>query len=84
MGKVYFPRNAPWVNDLVVELLRFPAEKNYDHVDALSLICLMLDHMIKGQEPPEDPDLWRQPTWNDVIDLHQERARRAGGRPQRI
>jgi len=33
MGNVYLPRNAPWVSDLVAELLRFPAGKNDDQVD---------------------------------------------------
>jgi hypothetical protein len=84
MGKVYFPRNAPWVNDLVAEFLRFPAGKNDDQVDVLGLFGRMLDHMVKGQEAPEEqPDIWRQPTWNDVI-VESERRRQGWGRPQRI
>jgi predicted phage terminase large subunit-like protein len=84
MGKVYFPKRAPWAADLVAELLRFPAGKNDDQVDTLSLIGRMLDDMIKGQEPPEEADnIWRPPTWNDVI-VDFESRRRAGGRPRRI
>jgi predicted phage terminase large subunit-like protein len=51
MRKVYFPRNAPWANDLVAELLRFPAGKNDDQVDVLGLFGRMLDRMVKGQKP---------------------------------
>jgi predicted phage terminase large subunit-like protein len=51
MGKVYFPRRAPWATDLVSELLRFPAGKNDDQVDVLSLFGRMLDSLIPGQVP---------------------------------
>jgi len=50
MGKVYFPRNASWTADLVSELLRFPAGKNDDQVDALSLIGRMLAMLVGGDE----------------------------------
>lgn len=38
MGKVLFPRRAPWLADVMGELLRFPAGKNDDSVDVCSLI----------------------------------------------
>lgn len=44
-GKVYFPRNAPWVKDLVAELLSFPNGKHDDQVDVLSLFGRMLNTM---------------------------------------
>jgi predicted phage terminase large subunit-like protein len=53
MGKVYFPKRAPWVTDLVSELLRFPAGKNDDQVDVLSLVGRMLDGLVRGQVPKE-------------------------------
>jgi predicted phage terminase large subunit-like protein len=85
MGKVYFPRNAPWVNDLIAELLRFPAGKNDDQVDTLGLFGRMLDRMIKGQEPPPaEEDVWRRPTWDDVVVEFDRERRAAGGRPRRI
>lgn len=37
MGKVFFPRNAPWKPSLLIQLLRFPAAKHDDGVDVLSL-----------------------------------------------
>lgn len=50
MGKVYLPRKAAWATDLVSELLRFPAGKNDDQVDVMSLIGRMLDDLIGGED----------------------------------
>jgi predicted phage terminase large subunit-like protein len=83
MGKVYFPANEPWVNDLVSELLRFPAGKNDDQVDVLGLFGRMLDDLIAGDKPREETDILRQPTWNDLIVAH-DKNRQSAGRPQRI
>jgi len=38
MGKVFFPKNAPWKGDVLGQLLRFPAGKHDDAVDVFSLI----------------------------------------------
>ena len=88
MGKVYFPRRAPWAADLVSELLHFPAGKNDDQVDVLSLVGRMLDDLIGGEAPQVEEDIWeeicRPPTWDDVISLHDERTRRIAGRSPRI
>lgn len=51
MGKVYLPHNAPWVADLMGEMLTFPAGKHDDQVDALGLIGRMLDTMVAGRVP---------------------------------
>lgn len=51
MGKVYLPHNAPWVSDLIGEMLTFPAGKHDDQVDALGLIGRMLDTMVGGRVP---------------------------------
>jgi hypothetical protein len=61
MGKVYFPRNAPWTTDLVSELLSFPAGKHDDQCDALALLGRLLDDMVAGSRPtaPKKPtDRW--------------------------
>ena len=51
MGKVYMPRNAPWVSDLVTEMLSFPAGRNDDQVDVLGLFGRILDDMARGVMP---------------------------------
>ena len=35
-GSVYLPRTAPWLDDLVAELLAFPAGRHDDQVDSIS------------------------------------------------
>lgn len=52
MGKVLFPRQAPWWPDVENELLKFPYGKNDDIVDTLSLVGTMLDQMAKGRKKP--------------------------------
>lgn len=44
-GKVFFPAHAPWVGDLISELLHFPTGKHDDQVDVLSLFGRMLGTM---------------------------------------
>jgi predicted phage terminase large subunit-like protein len=51
MGKVYLPRNAPWVSDLLGELLNFPAGRHDDAVDALAVIGRMLEDMVGATVP---------------------------------
>lgn len=61
MGKVYLPHNAPWVADLMSELLTFPAGKHDDQIDSLGLIGRMLDTMVGGRAPksaPKPEDRW--------------------------
>ena len=45
-GMVMLPEQAPWLADLEHELLRFPAGKHDDQVDALALIGLHLDKVV--------------------------------------
>jgi predicted phage terminase large subunit-like protein len=59
MGKVYFPARAPWAAELIDELLRFPAGKNDDQVDACSLIGRMLDELVPGSKPVAPPPEYR-------------------------
>lgn len=42
---LYVPTLAPWKADFEAELLRFPAAKHDDQVDALGLIGQLLDHV---------------------------------------
>jgi predicted phage terminase large subunit-like protein len=59
MGRVYFPRWAPWWPDAMEQLLRFPNGSNDDFVDALAYIGLGINQQIgpSGQKarPAEAP-----------------------------
>lgn len=69
MGKVYFPTKAKFTADLERELLRFPAGKNDDQVDALGLIGRMLASMAGGVVPPDtdNPKFPIQQTIDELI-----------------
>lgn len=70
-GKVYFPKNKPWVEGLVTELLQFNAGKHDDQVDALSLLGRMLSEMVKADKPPPPAgDILRQPTVDELFKAH--------------
>jgi predicted phage terminase large subunit-like protein len=43
MGKIFWPRNAPWVDDVYRVLMTFPTGTVDDDVDVLSLFGRMLD-----------------------------------------
>ncbi len=45
MGKVFFPKHAPWKADVLGQMLRFPAGKHDDAVDVMSLIGRGLEHV---------------------------------------
>lgn len=63
MGKVYLPHNAPWIADLLGEMMNFPVGKHDDQVDALGLIGRMLDTMTSGRPIKTDvrpPSKWDQ------------------------
>ena len=47
-GKVYFPKQAEWLDDLVMEMSMFPVGHD-DQVDASGLIGRMLDEMVGGR-----------------------------------
>ena len=44
-GKVRFPKDKRWMDDLLTEMLRFPHGQHDDCVDALAHIGLMLQEM---------------------------------------
>jgi len=55
---LYVPANAPWLEQLIAELLTFPTGRNDDQVDALGLVGQLLDKMFKNKpEEPEKPAL---------------------------
>lgn len=59
-GKVYLPKNAPWVTDFMRELLLFPGGAHDDQVDAIAHLGLMLDSMVGTRaQPPKPKKSWR-------------------------
>lgn len=67
------PRDAPWLSDLIAEMMSFPVGVHDDQVDMLGLIGQLLDRMFKGSLPtphvfkpepghmPETLDEWIAP-----------------------
>lgn len=53
-GKVYFPRQKPWVSDMVGELLKFPNGKHDDFVDPLAYIGLALNEQYGASKVKEE------------------------------
>lgn len=70
MGKVYLPRNAPWLADFLTELHSFPAGRTDDQVDVVGLIGRMLDEMIGARVPdvvePDNRDDYRSREHDDA------------------
>jgi len=56
MGKVILPAYAPWLDELVAELMAFPIGANDDQVDFLSLIGRMLDAMLAPADGKKKDD----------------------------
>lgn len=79
-GKVFLPEDAPWFNDLVDEMMRFPFGSHDDQVDVLSLFGRHLDEMIRGRAKPKEPEAPRGKTFNDID--REDRLRQAGIRPR--
>lgn len=49
MGKVFFPRFAPWYEDAVDQLLTFPGGAHDDFVDFIALIGLGLSEQVRAE-----------------------------------
>lgn len=65
-GRVYLPRHAPWVADMLSELLLFPNGRNDDQVDVCGLFGRVLDSLTKAQMP-EGPAAPKPLTLDDAI-----------------
>lgn len=68
-GKVYLPRNAPWTEALVSELVRFDAGVNDDQVDVMSLFGRLLETMVRASvpKPVTPPKLLQEASFDDLI-----------------
>jgi predicted phage terminase large subunit-like protein len=84
MGKVYFPRNAPWVEKAINELMAFPNGTHDDFVDALAYIGLGLrsQHAPRGAVKPNTGPKIGSFAWlkaNDKSIAEKKRAAALGG-----
>lgn len=69
MGKVKFPRNAPYLAELERELLTFPVGVNDDQCDVLSLFGRMLDQLSSKAPPKANKPYDR---WERAFQQHDE------------
>ena len=53
MGKVFFPKSAPWKHELLSQMLRFPAAKFDDGVDVMSLFGRGLEFVRGNKAKPK-------------------------------
>lgn len=81
MKKLYLPRNAPWTEGLVNEMMRFTGATGDvdDQVDVLSLVGRMLSGMQGGIEPPK-PKEPKKPTLDDLWKEHGRKQSMQSGR----
>jgi hypothetical protein len=75
---LYVPAQAHWYSAFRSELLSFPAGKHDDAVDAIGLVGLLLDQMVKGTkpDPKKDRPITARPTFIEAFKRHQRRLMR--------
>ena len=54
-GRVFFPRNAPWLPGLLSEMMSFPAGKHDDQVDVLAMFGVLLEGMVQPRRQAPGP-----------------------------
>ena len=87
-GKIRFPKDEPWWGDMKNELLKFPAGKNDDMVDTLTLLCRMLDEMRKGKKKKSEQEkkvltIGKSSTitYDDLIKIHENQVMESNKNP---
>ena len=74
MGKVKFPRFAPWWPDAKAQLLRFPYASNDDFVDFLSLLGNGLDKQYGAPAPrPQRSNVVKVGSWEWIRGMSKKR-----------
>lgn len=56
MQGIYVPADAPWLSDLVNEMMSFPVGVHDDQVDALGLVGQLMDRMDMGSKPKAEKE----------------------------
>lgn len=54
VGKVYMPKNAPWTERAILQLLALPAGRHDDAADVLGLFGRAIDQFAPAQLPPAE------------------------------
>ncbi|URQ76177.1 MAG: phage terminase large subunit [Candidatus Ochrobactrum gambitense] len=54
MAGLYVHKDAPWLSDLISEMMSFPVGVHDDQVDALGLVGQLIDRMSNGSKPKPD------------------------------
>lgn len=67
MQGIYIDRNAPWLTDLISEMMSFPVGVHDDQVDALGLVGQLMDKMDMGQKPKQQRDAEKQQARKGVV-----------------
>ncbi|GMB80532.1 phage terminase large subunit [Shinella zoogloeoides] len=65
MNGLYVQRDAPWLSDLISEMMSFPVGVHDDQVDALGLVGQLIDRMSYGSKPKEKSE---KPVFSTVQD----------------
>jgi predicted phage terminase large subunit-like protein len=86
MGKVYFPRNAPWLEKAINEMMAFPNGTHDDFVDALAWLGLGLQSQFRPGKSKAERKVENQPSFGTLayVKLHdkwaaEKRAQAAAG-----
>lgn len=62
-GKVFLPKNAPWLQDFLAELMKFPNGRNDDQVDVFSYLGLMINDVSAPAKASAKP----KKSWKDKL-----------------
>jgi len=74
-GRIIYPSNQPWLEDLQTELMRFPGGLNDDIVDALAWLAKMTNKV----SPPTPAQHRKVKSWRDKVNGYARNARMGGG-----
>jgi predicted phage terminase large subunit-like protein len=74
MGYVHAPADAPWLAELLYEMVKFPNGKNDDQIDALALVGMKLNDLMlaRDAEIPESLIVSAEPvalTFGDYVEM---------------
>lgn len=65
---LYVQKDAPFVNDLINEMMSFPVGVHDDQVDALGLAGQLMDRMFKGSHPEPNKRVYDNSAVPDTLD----------------